>query len=87
MSTAVFKTFACNDNVVEGESYLRVDYSLSCKSRLHTFFRVYAMHMIVVRGLPRRQGETVAVDIECNNDIFSMQCIRLASKASLRKGV
>ncbi|CAN0521007.1 unnamed protein product, partial [Laminaria digitata] len=32
VSTVVFKTFACDDGVVDGESYLRVDYSISCKS-------------------------------------------------------
>ena len=50
-STLVFKTFSCDETVREGTSYLRADYSLSCKSRLHTFFKVYAMIMIMVRKL------------------------------------
>lgn len=47
-STMVFKTFACDYDVVEGESYLRADYSLSCKSDVHKLFRVYAIIMILV---------------------------------------
>lgn len=43
-----FKTFPCDDEVVEGESYLRADYSLSCNAKIHTYFRVYAGIMIVV---------------------------------------
>ncbi|CAN0531969.1 unnamed protein product, partial [Laminaria digitata] len=31
-STAAFKIFACDYDVVEGESYLRADYSISCNS-------------------------------------------------------
>ncbi|CAM9737553.1 unnamed protein product, partial [Laminaria digitata] len=46
VSTVVFKVFACDDGVVDGESYLRVDYSISCKSNLHMFFQVYAGLMI-----------------------------------------
>ncbi|CAM9313997.1 unnamed protein product, partial [Laminaria digitata] len=48
VSTVVFKTFPCDDGVVDGESYLRVDYSISCKSNLHMFFLVYAGLMILV---------------------------------------
>lgn len=44
----VFKTFACDNSVVEGENYLRADYSLSCDSDLHMFFEVYAGIMILV---------------------------------------
>lgn len=47
-STIVFKTFACDNIVVEGESYLREDYRLSCKSTTHTYFMIYAGVMIVV---------------------------------------
>ena len=47
-STVVFKTFACDEEVVEGESYLRADYSISCKTSLHIFFKVYAGFMILV---------------------------------------
>lgn len=48
VSTAVFKTFACDDDVVIGESYLRADYSISCNTRVHTFFKIYAGFMILV---------------------------------------
>ncbi|CAN0314298.1 unnamed protein product, partial [Laminaria digitata] len=45
-STVAFTTFSCDDNVVEGESYLRADFSISCQSRMHTFFEIYAGLMI-----------------------------------------
>lgn len=44
----VFKTFACDDKVVEGENYLRADYSISCDTDLHLFFKVYSGLMIAV---------------------------------------
>ena len=47
-STVAFKTFACDDEVVGGESYLRADYSVSCETGLHVFFQVYAGLMILV---------------------------------------
>lgn len=50
-STVAFTTFSCDDNVVEGESYLRADFSISCTSRMHTFFRIYAGLMILVSKL------------------------------------
>ncbi|CAN0542276.1 unnamed protein product, partial [Laminaria digitata] len=45
---------SCDDQVVKGESYLRADYSISCKTSLHTFFEVYAWLMILVYpiGIP-----------------------------------
>ncbi|CAN0177367.1 unnamed protein product, partial [Laminaria digitata] len=46
-STVVFKNFACDSKVVEGESYLRADYGISCTSNLHMFFEVYAGLMIL----------------------------------------
>ncbi|CAN0574173.1 unnamed protein product [Laminaria digitata] len=49
-STAAFKTFACDEDVVEGESYLRADYSISCETSAHVFFQVYAGLMILVSG-------------------------------------
>lgn len=50
-STIVFKTFACDSEAVEGESFLRADYGISCKSRTHAFARVYATLMILVSDL------------------------------------
>ncbi|CAM9212963.1 unnamed protein product, partial [Hapterophycus canaliculatus] len=41
-STVVFETFACDNEAVKGESYLRADYNLSCDSAEHTWYRVYA---------------------------------------------
>ncbi|CAB1103690.1 unnamed protein product [Ectocarpus sp. CCAP 1310/34] len=53
-STMAFKTFPCDDEAVEGESYLRADYSLSCKTDKHMYFRIYAGIMILVYpiGIP-----------------------------------
>ncbi|CAN0006676.1 unnamed protein product, partial [Laminaria digitata] len=53
-SSAVFKTFACDDGVVNGQNYRRADYSISCQSRTHEFFRIYAGLMILVYpiGIP-----------------------------------
>eukprot|EP00903_Cladosiphon_okamuranus_P012164 g11411.t1 len=53
-STVVFKTFACDEEAVEGDSFLRADYSLSCKATKHTWFEVYAGIMILVYpvGIP-----------------------------------
>lgn len=50
-STTVFKTFACDKKAVDGKSYLREDYSLSCSSKAHMFFMVYAGLMIGVRDV------------------------------------
>ena len=44
----MLKTYACDDNVVEGEIYLRVDYSVSCGTTLHRIFKIYAGFMILV---------------------------------------
>lgn len=49
-STIVFKTFACDGEAEEGESYLRADYSLSCDSNVQKWFMVHAGVMIVVSG-------------------------------------
>ncbi|CAN0066944.1 unnamed protein product [Ectocarpus sp. 4 AP-2014] len=53
-STMAFKTFPCDDEAVDGESYLRADYSLSCKTDKHMYYRIYAGIMIVVYpiGIP-----------------------------------
>lgn len=50
-SALAFETFACDDEVGDGDSYLRADYSLSCKTDLHSFFKGYALFMILVRSL------------------------------------
>lgn len=58
-STTVFKTFACDHDVSAGDTYLRADYSISCETRSHVLFQVYAGIMIVVSRLvllPRDRG-------------------------------
>ena len=50
-STVVFKTFGCDNSVVEGESYLRADYSISCQTATHTLYKVYAGFMLLVGGV------------------------------------
>lgn len=52
-SILVFKTFACDDAAVDGKSFLRADYSISCQSRWHTFFICYAGLMILVSRFAR----------------------------------
>jgi len=42
------QTFACDEEAVEGESYLRADYSLSCNTSKHTWYKAYAGIMLVV---------------------------------------
>lgn len=49
-STVAFQTFACDDRCVEGESYLRADYSLSCNSKNRMLYMTYAGVMIMVGG-------------------------------------
>ncbi|CAM9547220.1 unnamed protein product, partial [Laminaria digitata] len=53
-SSAVLKTFACDNDVMEGESYLRADYSISCNTHKHGQFRKYAGLMVLVYpiGIP-----------------------------------
>ncbi|CAM9190499.1 unnamed protein product [Ectocarpus sp. 8 AP-2014] len=53
-STMAFKTFACDDEAVEGESYLRADYSIQCHTDKHGWYKVYAGVMIMVYpvGIP-----------------------------------
>ena len=70
-STLVFKTFACDDAIGDEMSYLRADYSISCKSGLHTFFKSYAMLMILVRRLEREKQLCGYVLISC---IFFCDC-------------
>lgn len=58
-----FKTFPCDKEAIEGESFLRADYSLSCNSDKHTYFKVYAGFMIVVSN--RTLFGSFAVDNTC----------------------
>ena len=51
----VLKTYPCDDNVADGESYLRADYSISCGTSLHMFFKLYAGIMIMVSRLPSQK--------------------------------
>ncbi|CAN0413267.1 unnamed protein product, partial [Laminaria digitata] len=47
-SSVVLKTFACDNDVMEGERYLRADYSISCNTHKHGHFRKYAGLMVLV---------------------------------------
>ncbi|CAM9941933.1 unnamed protein product, partial [Ectocarpus sp. 12 AP-2014] len=53
-STMAFKTFACDDEAVEGESYLRADYSIQCHTNKHGWYKIYAGVMIMLYpvGIP-----------------------------------
>ncbi|CAM9194141.1 unnamed protein product [Ectocarpus fasciculatus] len=53
-STMAFKTFACDDEAVEGESYLRADYGIQCHTDKHGWYKLYAGVMIMVYpiGIP-----------------------------------
>jgi hypothetical protein len=46
VSTVVFQTFACDVIEPTGESYLRADYSLSCQTSEHLFYKWYAAVMV-----------------------------------------
>jgi hypothetical protein len=48
VSTVVFQTFACDVIEPTGESYLRADYSVSCQTREHHWYQVYAGIMVSV---------------------------------------
>ena len=53
VSFTVFQTFVC-DSLDDGVSYLRADYSLSCSSKKHSGYVVYASVMVLVYpiGIP-----------------------------------
>jgi hypothetical protein len=51
VSTTVFQTFACDSTAGLGGSYLRTDYSISCGTRTHTLYRVYAAFMVLLYPL------------------------------------
>jgi hypothetical protein len=51
VSTTVFQTFACDSTAGLGGSYLRADYSISCGTRAHTLYRVYAAFMVALYPL------------------------------------
>jgi hypothetical protein len=46
VSTVVFQTFACDVIEPTGESYLRADYSVSCQTSEHLFYKWYAAVMV-----------------------------------------
>ena len=47
VSYRIFQTFGC-DELDDGESYLRADYSLSCLTARHRWYEVYAFIMVGV---------------------------------------
>ncbi|GMH50067.1 hypothetical protein TrRE_jg13386, partial [Triparma retinervis] len=50
VSVKIFSTFACHD-FDDGTSYLKVDYSLSCRAAEYSFYRLYAAGMVLVYPL------------------------------------
>lgn len=54
----MFETFVCDDDVGNGKSYLRTDYSILCGSSWHIFFKGYAMLMIMVRVVTRLASDS-----------------------------
>ncbi|CAM9844184.1 unnamed protein product [Scytosiphon promiscuus] len=50
VSYTIFQTFEC-DELDDGKSYLRADYSLTCSTPLHGFYQAYAGLMVVVYPL------------------------------------
>jgi hypothetical protein len=55
VSTVVFQTFACDVIQPTGESYLRADYSVSCQTREHHWYQVYAGIMVSVQARTFKQ--------------------------------
>ncbi|CAM9096218.1 unnamed protein product, partial [Laminaria digitata] len=47
VSYKIFQTFGC-DELDDGETYLRADYSLSCLTYRHSWYKVYALIMVGV---------------------------------------
>ena len=47
VSYRIFQTFGC-DELDDGETYLRADYSLSCLTTRHSWYTVYALIMVGV---------------------------------------
>ncbi|CBJ30764.1 Polymorphic membrane protein [Ectocarpus siliculosus] len=58
-STMAFKTFACDDEAVEGESYLGADYGIQCHTDKHTWYKVYAGIMILSLNPPAEASTLV----------------------------
>lgn len=44
----IFQTFACEDLIEIGKSYLRADLRIECETSQHTAYKVYAAVMIVI---------------------------------------
>ena len=74
-STLVFDTFACDNAVEDGKSYLRADYSILCESSRHRFFKGYAILMILVR----------VVACPCHRGVYLVY-VSLAVKYVLKAG-
>ncbi|CAM9282846.1 unnamed protein product, partial [Laminaria digitata] len=47
VSYKIFQTFGC-DELDDGETYLRADYSLSCLTSCHSWYKAYALIMVGV---------------------------------------
>lgn len=69
-STAIFKTFACDDGVGGEERYLRDDYSLMCDTPLHRRFKIYAGLMILV-------SNTTTTICDCRHRVDQLVYLRV----------
>lgn len=76
-STVVFQIFACDDQAVEGESYLRADYSLSCNSSGRMWYQIYAGVMILVSD---QQGPGLGLEFAIPRDQLLVDTPHLVKK-------
>lgn len=64
VSTTIFRTFSCDDDAVEGKSFLRADYSVECSTPKYTVFAIYAGCMILVSEHVFRRA--CRIDLACS---------------------
>ena len=91
VSNTVFQTFVC-DELDDGVSYLRADYSITCTTSRHSDFKVYAVLMVFVYpiGIPavfawwlaRNRRDLVRVDRDTLVHLAPMKGIWNAYKPS-----
>ena len=48
VSQTVFQTFSCDDDFDNGESFLRLDYNISCTSNQYKSYRAYSIFMVFI---------------------------------------
>lgn len=52
-STAIFRTFPCDNKAVDGKKFLRADYRVLCDTPKHTIYKIYAGLMMLVSACVR----------------------------------